>query len=313
MTVAPLEASAASITGIDAEQLGRIAAEHRIVLYELTPQRASLEEAFMELTRDEVEYHGTSGAPPAEPGRPCDERRDAVARRAAGHPGPGGAFGILACVIFESRWPNLSQEERHRFHPLRANLAGVNFAQLAFGALGVLSITAEYSTGMIRSTFSAVPKRLLWGKLLVFAGVAFAVSLPAVLITFFAGEAILAGQHIDISLSHSGVLRSLIGAALYMTVMGLFGLGLGAALRSTAGGISALAGIVFVLPPILGLLPASFTDSVDKFLPSNAGGAVWTITPDANTLAPWAGFAVFCAWAAVAIAIAAVLMVRRDT
>lgn len=68
VTVEPLEASAASITGIDAEQLGRIAAEHRIVLYELTPQRASLEEAFMELTRDEVEYHGTSGAQPAEPG-----------------------------------------------------------------------------------------------------------------------------------------------------------------------------------------------------------------------------------------------------
>lgn len=225
-------------------------------------------------------------------------------------------IGILACVIFESRWPNLSPEERHRFHPLRANLAGVNFAQLAFGVLGVLSITAEYSTGMIRATFSAVPKRLpvLWGKLLVFAGVAFAVSLPAVLITFFAGEAILSGQHIDIAPSHSGVLRSLIGAALYMTVMGLFGLGLGAALRSTAGGISALAGIVFVLPPILGLLlPASFTDSVDKFLPSNAGGAVWTINPDPNTLAPWAGFAVFCAWAAAAIAIAAVLMVRRDT
>ncbi|MEO8966886.1 MAG: ABC transporter permease, partial [Solirubrobacteraceae bacterium] len=98
-----------------------------------------------------------------------------------------------------------------------------------------------------------------------------------------------------------------------MTVMGLFGLGLGAALRSTAGGISALAALVFVLPPILGLLPASFTDSVDKFLPSNAGGAVWTINPDPNTLAPWAGFAVFCAWAAAAIAIAAVLMVRRDT
>ncbi len=111
-------------------------------------------------------------------------------------------IGILACVIFESRWPNLGPEERHRFHALRANLAGVNFAQLAFGVLGVLSITAEYSTGMIRATFSAVPKRLpvLWGKVLVFAVVAFSVSLPAVLITFFAGEAILSGQHIDIAL-----------------------------------------------------------------------------------------------------------------
>ena len=98
-----------------------------------------------------------------------------------------------------------------------------------------------------------------------------------------------------------------------MTVMGLFGLGLGAIVRSTAGGISLLAGIVFVLPPIMGLLPSSFSNSVDPYLPSNAGGAIWTISPDPNTLAPWAGFAVFCAYAAVAIAIAAILMVRRDT
>ena len=87
----------------------------------------------------------------------------------------------------------------------------------------------------------------------------------------------------------------------------------GAILRSTAGGISALAAIVFVLPPIIGLFPASFSDSVSPYLPSNAGGAVWTINPDPNTLAPWAGLAVFCAYAAVAIAIAAFLMLRRDT
>jgi hypothetical protein len=96
-------------------------------------------------------------------------------------------------------------------------------------------------------------------------------------------------------------------------VMGVFGLGLGAMLRSTAGGISALAAIVFVLPPIIGLFPASFANSVDPYLPSNAGGALWTINPDPHTLAPWAGFGVFCAWAAVSIAIAAILMVRRDT
>lgn len=224
-------------------------------------------------------------------------------------------LGILVCVIFNSRWPHLDPRERADFHPLRANLAGVNFAQLAIGVLGVLVITAEYSTGMIRSTLSAVPRRLpvLWGKALVFGAVAFLVSLPAVLITFFAGQAILSGQHINTTISHPGVLRALFGAALFMTVMGLFGLGLGAIVRSTAGGISLLAAIVFVLPPIMGLLPSSFSNSVDPYLPSNAGGAIWTINPDPGTLAPWAGFAVFCAYAAVAIAIAAVLMVRRDT
>ena len=129
---------------------------------------------------------------------------------------------------------------------------------------------------------------------------------------FFAGQAILSGQHINIAISHPGVVRALFGAALYLTVMGLFGLGLGAILRSTAGGIAALAAIVFVLPPIIGLFPTSFSNSIDPYLPSNAGGAVWTINPDPNTLAPWTGFAVFCAYAAVALVIAAMLLVRRD-
>jgi ABC-type transport system involved in multi-copper enzyme maturation permease subunit len=188
-------------------------------------------------------------------------------------------------------------------------------AQLAIGVLGVLVITAEYATGMIRATLSAVPKRLpvLWGKALVFGAVALAVSLPAVFIVFFIGQAILWGQHINIGITHPGVIRALFGAALYLTVMGLLGLGLGAIVRSTAGGIAALAGIVFVLPPIIGLLPSSVSNSIDPYLPSNVGGAVWTITPDPNTLAPWTGLLVFAAYAAASIAIAAFLLNRRDT
>lgn len=224
-------------------------------------------------------------------------------------------FGILVCVIFEARWPHLAPEDQHRFHPLNANLVGVNFAQLAVGVLGVLVITAEYSTGMIRASLSAVPKRLpvLWGKALVFGAVVLAVSVPAVFIAFLVGQSILSGRHIDIGISHPGVLRALFGSALYLTAMGLFGLGLGAIFRSTAGGISALAGIVFVLPPIVGLLPTSIVDSVDPYLPSNAGGAIRTINPDPNTLAPWAGFGVFCAYVAIALALAALLLLKRDT
>jgi ABC-2 type transport system permease protein len=223
-------------------------------------------------------------------------------------------IGILVCVIFNARWPRLDPRERAHFNALRASLVGVNFAQLAVGVLGVLVITAEYSTGMIRATLSAVPKRLpvLWSKTIVFAAVAFGLTLPAVFIAFFAGQAILTGHHINISVSHPGVLRSLFGAALYLMVMGVFGLGLGAILRSTAGGISALAAVVFVLPPIITLFPTSFANSVSPYLPSNAGGALWTIKPDPNTLAPWAGFAVFCGYAIAAIVIAAVLMRRRD-
>lgn len=224
-------------------------------------------------------------------------------------------IGILVCAIFTARWPHISPHERANFQPLRASLVGVNFAQLAVGVLGVLVITAEYSTGAIRATFSAVPKRLpvLWAKAGVFAAVALVLSLPAVFVVFFAGQAILSAHHVNVSISHPGVLRALLGAALYLMVMGAFGLGLGAILRSTAGGISALAAIVFVLPPVVGLFPSSFANAVNPYLPSTAGGAVWTIHPGAHTLAPWAGLAVFFGYAVVAIAIAAILMLRRDT
>jgi ABC-2 type transport system permease protein len=223
-------------------------------------------------------------------------------------------IGVLACIVFETRWPHLSAADRHDFHPLSVSLAGINFAQLSIGVLGVLVITGEYSTGMIRSTLAAVPRRLpmLWGKAFVFGATALAISLPATFIVFWVGQTILAGEHIDIALGHAGVFRALIGAPLFLTAMGLFGLALGAIIRSTAGGIAALAGIVFVLPPIVGLLPTSVANSIDPYLPSNAGGAIWTINPDPGTLAPWAGFGVFCAYVAIALALAAVLLVRRD-
>ena len=112
----------------------------------------------------------------------------------------------------------------------------VQLAQLAIGVLGVLVISAEYSTGMIRASFTAVPKRLpvLWAKLGVFAAVTFALMLPAVLVAFFAGEAILARHHIEVGFTAPHVVRVLVGAALYLTVVGLFGLGLGAIVRNTA-------------------------------------------------------------------------------
>jgi ABC-2 type transport system permease protein len=224
-------------------------------------------------------------------------------------------IGLIACAVIAANWPHTSLHDRANFHALTATLAGVNLAQLSLGALGVLVITAEYSTGMIRSTFSAVPKRLavLWGKALVFGTAIFVVSLPAVFIVFFTGQAILSAQHINIGISHPGVLRALFGAALFLTVMGIFGLGLGAIVRSTAGGIGLLAGIVFVLPPLLSLLPASAANSISPYLPSNAGGAVWTINPSPHTLAPGTGLAVFAAYAVLSIAIAAVLLTRRNT
>jgi ABC-2 type transport system permease protein len=205
------------------------------------------------------------------------------------------------------------------FHPLETSLIGVTVAQLAIGVLGVLVITSEYSTGMIRSTFAAVPKRLpvLWGKAGVFGLITFVLALPSTLIAFFAAQAILRGHSFngrDIALSFSdpGVARAVIGGALYLTVAGLFGLGLGAILRSTAGGISAFAATLFVLPPLMNVLPSSWNNAISPYLPSNAGRAIMQTGNPAHTLGPWTGLAVFAVYTAIALAIAAIQLRRRD-
>jgi ABC-2 type transport system permease protein len=223
-------------------------------------------------------------------------------------------IAALACAIAAHHYAQMRPEEQANFHPLEVNLAGVQLAQLAIGVLGVLVITAEYSTGMIRSSFTAVPKRLpvLWGKAIVYGLTLLALMIPSVLVAFVVGEALFARHHINIPFSHPGVARAVIGAALYLTVVGLFGLGLGAILRNTAGGIASFAAIMFVLPPLMNVLPSSWNHAASPYLPLAAGESILSITPG-NNLSPWAGFALFCGYAAAALAVAAVLLVRRDT
>ncbi len=220
----------------------------------------------------------------------------------------------LACAVVSHHYPQMSPHDKADFHPLEVNLAGVQLAQLALGVLGVLIITAEYSTGMIRASFTAVPKRLpvLWAKAGVFGIVTFALMLPAVLVAFFVGQSILAGHHIDVGIGAPHVLRVLVGAALYLTIVGLFGLGLGAIVRNTAGGIASFAAIMFVLPPLMNVLPSSWNSAASPYLPLQAGEAILATTPGGH-LSPWLGLALFAGYAAAAIAVAAVLLVRRDT
>jgi ABC-2 type transport system permease protein len=228
-------------------------------------------------------------------------------------------IGLLACTVFTARWPHLDLGDKLRFatNPLRINLAGVGLAQLSIGVLGVLVISGEYTTGMIRSTFCAVPRRLpvLWAKTGVFAAATLAVSLPAVLIVFFAGQAILSSQPQipQTAFSDPGVARAVIGAALFLTMVGVFGLGIGAIVRHTAGAIVTFVGILFVLPPLLSLLPSSWSNAINPYLPSVAADGIWTTHRDSYTFSPWGGFALFCGYCALTLAIAAVLMRRRDT
>jgi hypothetical protein len=223
-------------------------------------------------------------------------------------------IGALACAVVGHHYANMSERDKLDFHPLEVNLVGVQLAQLALGVLGVLVITAEYSTGMIRASFTAVPKRLpvLWAKTGVFGAVTFALMLPAILVAFFVGQAILARHHIDVGFTGPHVIRVLVGAALYLTIVGLFGLGLGAILRNTAGGISAFAAIMFVLPPLMNVLPSSWNHAASPYLPLQAGQAILATTAG-DHLSPWLGLLLLAGYAATAIAIAGVLLIRRDT
>jgi len=220
---------------------------------------------------------------------------------------------ILASTVISSHWADRSPAERAHFNPLDPALVGSLLAQLVIGVLGVLVITGEYSTGMIRASLSAVPKRLpvLWAKAAVFAAVTFVLMLPSVLIAFFASQSILS-SHRAYAWSHPGVARAVIGAALYLTVVALLSLAIGFILRNTAGAIAAFAALFFVIPPLMNVLPTSWNNAISPYLPSNAGGAVMQLTHDSTTLAPWTGFAVFVGYAVLGLAIAAVLFVRRD-
>jgi ABC-2 type transport system permease protein len=223
-------------------------------------------------------------------------------------------FGLIATAVTVSRWSSMSVADKATFEPLNTSLLGVGFGVLAMGVLGVLLITGEYTTGMIRSTMTAVPKRLpvLWGKIGVYTLVGLAVTIPATLIAFIAGQAILSGQHIQIAFTHSGVPGAVLGAAGYLTLAGLFAMGLGAILRNTAAGIATFAGVMFVIPPIISILPSTIANSIDPYLPSNAGQAMMQIGHHANTLSPGVGLAVFAAYVAAVIAAAALLLDRRD-
>lgn len=197
--------------------------------------------------------------------------------------------------------------------PILTSLNGITFSQLAIGVLGVLLMSGEYSSGMIRSSLTAVPKRLpvLWGKLMVFAGVVFLVGLATSFVSFTLGQALLGD--LGVALGAEGAVRSVVGAALYLTVVGMIGVALGTLLRNTAAGISTLVGVFFLLPPLTMLLPASVSTDAAKYLPSNAGGAVFgAADTTGESLTPWTGFALLCAYAFVLIAGAAVSLRRRD-
>ncbi len=191
---------------------------------------------------------------------------------------------------------------------------GLEFGQLAVCVLGVLIIASEYATGTIRMSLLAVPRRwpMLAAKALVFAVIVFVVGEAAAFASFFAGSAIL-HSHAPVSISDPGVTRAIVGAGLYLTVLGWFSMAIGALLRHTAGAITTAIGVVFVLPIVAAFLPASWGRHIHDYLPSTSGSMITQAHQGANqVLSPWQGFGVFCIWTALLLAVAFALLQRRD-
>lgn len=224
-------------------------------------------------------------------------------------------LGPLIAAVQMNRWFRLHPGERLTYDSINTGVGGHHLAQLAIGILGVLVITGEYSTGMIRSSLMAVPRRLpvLWAKILVFAAVSFLFMFAASLISFVAVQAIVTQHHVQHSLSSPGAFRTVIGTALFLTVLSILCIGLGGMIRNTAGGIGAFVGLLFVLPGISAILPSSVNDAISPYLPLNAGTTLASHTFDnAHHLSTWGGFAVFCGYAAAAVIGAAIVLMRRD-
>lgn len=223
-------------------------------------------------------------------------------------------LGPLFANITAGRWPDLTAAERAAYEPAALSLIGYYLAQLAVGVLGVLVITAEYSTGMIRATLTSVPRRLpvLWAKAAVYGTVVFVLMTAASLAAFLVSQDLLKPTGIGVSLGDPGIARVVLGNGLYLTMLGLLSVGIGALIRNTAGGTTTVFGLLLVVPEVVKTLPASWADSLGKYLPNNAGRAVAILDPGPASLAPWTGFAVLCLYAAVALAAAAVALKRRD-
>jgi ABC-type transport system involved in multi-copper enzyme maturation permease subunit len=220
-----------------------------------------------------------------------------VAAGDVSHPGAGGGGGRIASI-----------------GPTDLSLAGAALAGLILGILGVLAVSSEYSSGMIRATLAAVPRRwpVLVAKTLVVGALALVVALPATLAAFFVGQAIL-GVGKNVALTDPGVLRAVLGTGAYVAATALLGLAIGALLRHATGAVGVMFVLLLLAPGLLGLiLPSSWADSVLKYLPSNAASSFTSVTAPSGMLSPGVGVVVLAAWVVALLVGAEVLLRRRD-
>jgi len=220
------------------------------------------------------------------------------------------ALAALVCVATVGQWDKMSTSQRADFDPTSTALIGVLFAAAILGSLAVRAITSEYSTGMIRVTFSAIPGRrgVLAAKAAILAAIAFPVALVTNLASFFIGRQILAGKHISMSLGQAGVVEAIVLGAVAVSLVTAIGLGLGGIIRRTAGATTALM-LAIIGSGIFGI---ALPEGARQYLPGTALQAVTSVQHTAGLLPPGRAVGVLAAYAIVALATASRLISGRD-
>ncbi|MEV7519800.1 ABC transporter permease subunit [Streptomyces sp. NPDC091371] len=225
--------------------------------------------------------------------------------------------GISAalCAVISNSFEGMRPEEQATFDPTLASFAGMTLGQLAMIVFGVLVVGTEYSSGMIRTSLAAVPRRaeFLVGKLVVATGLALVVGLVTSFLSFFLGQAILGDRSIGID--EPNVLRAVIGAGLYMAMIALFSMGVATILRSSILSLGILMPFFFLVSNILGAVEA--TRKVAQYFPDQAGGKIMQVVPGAmgSTEAPysaWGGFGIMALWTLAAVLGGYLVLKKRD-
>jgi ABC-2 type transport system permease protein len=224
-------------------------------------------------------------------------------------------LAILVLHYYPGHWAHMSRADRRSFDPTNSGFAGLALAQLAAAALGVLAVTGEYSSGMIRSTLAAVPRRglVLAAKAAVVGAVALIAGEVGAFAAFLAGQAVLVSPAPHATLGQPGVLRAVLLGGAYVALIALIGLGVGMIVRRSAAGVAIIAGLIFVLPPVLLALPVGVQHAVARFLPEIiAEDSLTAVRPEAFSLSPWAGLGMLSLYAVVLLGIGSWLLARRD-
>lgn len=224
-------------------------------------------------------------------------------------------LAALICLGVGTHYQRAGVAEHLTFDPTSISLSSITFAQLAISVFAILLVTSEYSTGMIRTTLQAVPRRpwLLGAKAVVFTAVSLVAGETMCFAAFFVGQPILeAGPAPHATIGQPGVARAVALAGVYLVLSGLLAMGVGVLLRHTAGAITIIVAVLFVLPGVANALPTSWQRPVQEFIPTGGGRAMASAFRDPNFLSPWWGLGLLCLYVAVVGGFAMYTMQRRD-